>query len=147
MHLQTLTVDQFKSLLQESLQPFLNEMKSGLQESLKEESNLVNIKVVMETLQVTKPTIYNWINKGIIKSQKIGGKVLFDLPEILKSIKNNDYQFGRGRDYLYKTTRNPNQETKEDRRYYRLNYKKRAEEPLTNEEEDFYNNYLKSKEK
>jgi excisionase family DNA binding protein len=93
---QTLTVDQFKTLLQESFKSFLKQMKSELQETSKEESNLVNIKVVMEKLQVTKPTIYNWIKKGIIRPQKIGGKVLFDLQDILKSIKIYDSKLRRG---------------------------------------------------
>jgi len=145
MHLQTLTIDQFKDLLKDSLKSFLNEMKSEIEANSKEESNLVNIKVVMEKLQVTKPTVYNWINKGIIKSQKIGGKVLFDLPAILKDIKSNDWKFGRGRDYLYKTTGNPNQETKEDRKYYRINWKKMEKKPLTEEEENYYNNYKELK--
>ncbi|MDP4086633.1 MAG: helix-turn-helix domain-containing protein [Bacillota bacterium] len=90
-----MTVDEFKILLQESLKPFLDQMKSELKESSKEESNLVNIKVVMEKLQVTKPTIYNWINKGIIKPLKLGGKVLFDLPVILNSMKLYDHNLRR----------------------------------------------------
>ena len=141
MHLQTLTIDQFKTVLQESFKSFLNQMKSELQEVSKEESNLVNIKVVMEKLQVTKPTIYNWIKKDIIKSQKIGGKVLFDLAVILKDIKSNDLKFGRGRSYLYKTATDLNQETKEDRKYTRIHWKIIAKQPLTEEEENFYKNY------
>ena len=45
----------------------------------------------MEKLQVTKPTVYNWIKKGYIQPQKLGGKVLFDLPVILKSLKMHDH--------------------------------------------------------
>ena len=145
MHLQTLTIDQFKTVLQESFKSFLNQMKSELQEVSKEESNLVNIKVVMEKLQVTKPTIYNWIKKDIIKSQKIGGKVLFDLAVILKDIKSNDLKFGRGRSYLYKTATDLNQETKEDRKYTRIHWKIIAKQPLTEEEEIFYKNYKELK--
>jgi predicted DNA-binding transcriptional regulator AlpA len=145
MHLQTLTIDQFKTILQESFKSFLSEMKSELEQSSKEESNLVNIKVVMEKLQVTKPTIYNWINKGLIKPQKMGGKVLFDLSVILQNIKTKDYEFGRGRDYLYKTGEDQRSETKDDRKYHRINWKKMARKPLTEEEEKFYNSYKESK--
>lgn len=90
-HLNTLTIEQFQKLLNESFKSFFKDMKTEIEATSKEESNLVNIKVVMEKLQVTKPTIYNWIKKGLITPQKIGGKVLFDLPVILKSLKKDDY--------------------------------------------------------
>jgi len=90
-YVQTLTVKQFKDLLDESFKSFFKDMKSEIETNAKEESNLVNIKTVMEKLQVTKPTIYNWIKKGYIKPQKMGGKVLFDLPVILKSLKMYDH--------------------------------------------------------
>src|SRR5665647_3192162 len=144
-YVQALTVDQFKILLQETLRSLLDGIKKELEESSKEESDLVNIKVVMEKLQVTKPTIYNWIKKGIIKPQKIGGKVLFDLRDILYSIKINGNQFGNGRNYLYKTPVNERTETKEDRRYYRLNWKRMEKKHLTEEEELFFNNYKELK--
>lgn len=82
-----LTVDELNELLQKSFATFLKQMKAEIEAASTEETNLVNIKVVMERLQVTKPTIYNWIKKGYIQPQKIGGKVLFDLPVILKSSK------------------------------------------------------------
>src|SRR5665647_3421299 len=91
-----MTIDDFKILLQESLKSLLNDVKKEIQESAQEKSDLVNIKVVMEKLQVTKPTIYNWIKKGIIRPQKIGGKVLFDLPVILNSMKMHDCKLRRG---------------------------------------------------
>src|SRR5665647_1724047 len=140
-----MTIDDFKILLQESLKSLLNDVKKEIQESAQEKSDLVNIKVVMEKLQVTKPTIYNWIKKGIIKPQKIGGKVLFDLRDILYSIKINGNQFGNGRNYLYKTPVNERTETKEDRRYYRLNWKRMEKKHLTEEEELFFNNYKELK--
>jgi len=100
-YVQALTVNQFKNLLQETLRSLLDGIKKELEESSKEESHLVNIKVVMEKLQVTKPTIYNWIKKGIIRPQKIGGKVLFDLPVILNSMKMHDCKLRRGtRDFI-----------------------------------------------
>lgn len=142
-YIQYLTVAQFQVVLQEGLKPFLEQMKLEIEGNATKQSELVNIKIVMKKLQVTKPTIYNWIKKGIIQPQKIGGKVLFDLAKILKDIKNkdNDYIFGRGRDYLYKSTDNPKKETKEERKYYRINWKRMKKETLTQEEEDFLNNF------
>jgi len=96
MHLQTLTIDQFKDLLNDSFKSFLIQMKSEVEANSKEESNLVNMKVVTAKLEVTKPTVYNWIKKGIIKPQKIGGKVLFDLTDILKTMKMHDDKLRRG---------------------------------------------------
>jgi len=90
-HINTLTIEQFNKLLNESFKSFFKDMKSEIEANANQESNLVNIKTVMEKLQVTKPTIYNWIKKGYIKPQKMGGKVLFDLPVILKSLKMYDH--------------------------------------------------------
>ena len=140
-----LTVDELITLIQNTFKPLLESKISELQESSKAESNLVSAKVVMKKLEVSKPTIYNWLNKGLIKCQKIGGKTLFDLPEILRDIKSNNWKFGRGRNYLYKTTEDPNQETKDDRKYSRINWKVMEKKPLTEEEENFYNNYKKNK--
>ncbi len=142
-YVQYMTVTEFQKVLQEGLKPFLEQMKLKIEENANKQSELVNIKIVMGKLQVTKPTIYNWIKKGIIQPQKIGGKVLFDLAKILRDIKSTDmkWQFGRGRDYLYRNTDNPNQETKEERRYYRLKGKKMQKEPLNQEEEEFLNNF------
>ncbi len=95
-YVSTLTVDELNELLQKSFTTFLKELQTEVKENSIEESNLVNIKVVMEKLKVTKPTVYNWIKKGYIKPQKIGGKVLFDLPVILKSLKMYDHRLRRG---------------------------------------------------
>lgn len=91
-YVSTLTVDQFNELLQKTFTSFLKELKSEVEAISKEESNLVNIKIVTEKLKVTKPTVYNWINKGYIKPRKMGGKVLFDLSEILKTMKMYDHR-------------------------------------------------------
>jgi predicted DNA-binding transcriptional regulator AlpA len=99
-YIHTLTIDEFKTILHEFSKSFLKEMKSDLQESFKKETNLVNIKVIMEKLQVTKPTIYNWKKKGIIKPEKVGGKVYYDLQAILRDTKQYDGLLRRGDKYF-----------------------------------------------
>jgi excisionase family DNA binding protein len=58
-----------------------------------EKKGLVRIEQVCATLFVTKPTIYNWIKRGIIKPRKIGNRTLFDMDEILEEIKRNPSKF------------------------------------------------------
>jgi predicted DNA-binding transcriptional regulator AlpA len=50
---------------------------------------LVKIDEVISTLKVTKPTIYNWIKKGLIKPRKMSNRTLFDLDEIFLTLKYN----------------------------------------------------------
>jgi len=143
-YLKDLTVEQFQGLLNNSLKSFLKEMKTEIEieaSQKAEESKLVDMKKLMEVLQITKPTIYKWMRLELINSHKIGGKRLFDLPVILADIKKNNYKFGRGRDYLYKTTGERNQQTKEDRRFYNINWKIMAKKPITSEEERFHKEY------
>ena len=80
-YLKDLTVEQFKSLLDHSLKSFIKEMKTEIEASQKpEESKLVDMKKLIEVLQITKPTVYKWMRLNLIESHKIGGKRLFDLP-------------------------------------------------------------------
>lgn len=54
---------------------------------------LVKIDEVMTTLKVSKPTVYNWIKRGIIKSHKIGKRTFFNMDEIFMQLKYNPSVF------------------------------------------------------
>lgn len=49
------------------------------------------VKEVMEMFQVTKPTVYSWINKNIIKAVKIGNRTLFELEDLRKALSAENY--------------------------------------------------------
>jgi excisionase family DNA binding protein len=54
---------------------------------------LVKIEELLSTLKVTKPTIYNWIKRGLIKPRKMGNRTLFDLEEVFVELKYNPSKF------------------------------------------------------
>jgi len=49
------------------------------------------VKEVMEMFQVTKPTVYSWINKNIIKAVKIGNRTLFELEDLRKALSAENF--------------------------------------------------------
>ncbi len=54
------------------------------QESLEIESDssLLTISDLVKKFSVSRPTIYSWIKKGLLKRIPIGGRVLFDPDDI-----------------------------------------------------------------
>ena len=57
-----------------------------------EDSTMPFIKMaeVMELLQVTKPTIYDWVNKGYFKMYRLGSRTYFHRDEIIEFIKKSN---------------------------------------------------------
>lgn len=49
------------------------------------------VKEVMEMFQVTKPTVYSWVKKNIIKAEKIGNRTLFKLEELQKALSAENF--------------------------------------------------------
>ena len=43
-------------------------------------------KELMRYLSISQRTIENWVNKGLIKAYKLGGRIYFDLVEIDEAI-------------------------------------------------------------
>jgi excisionase family DNA binding protein len=56
---------------------------------------LVTIEELTKILKVTKPTIHNWRKKGIIPAIHIGGRVLFNLEDVMKAIEQHNHQKGK----------------------------------------------------
>lgn len=46
-------------------------------------SKYIKIDEVARILEVTKPTIYNWVNQGLINKYKINSRTYFQKEEIL----------------------------------------------------------------
>jgi len=49
------------------------------------EDKLLTIADLVKKFQVTRPTIYAWIEKGLLKKISLGGRVLFH-PDDIKSL-------------------------------------------------------------
>ena len=76
---------------------FFDELKNSLiehQEPTKTGIKLVTINKLIKIFETTRPTIYSWIDLGLLKPIKIGGRVYFnedDLQELInqKTSENN----------------------------------------------------------
>lgn len=90
---------EFKALFKESLIDALNavDLRGFLQKGIDEMPKKENATVgeVAKYFKVTRQTIYNWINKGIVTKYKIGGRSLFKIPEIEEKMKTQPYIFGK----------------------------------------------------
>jgi len=56
--------------------------------SLHSEISLYTISKLLKIFDTTRPTIYSWIEKGLLKPIKLGGRVYFnhkDIEELLES--------------------------------------------------------------
>jgi excisionase family DNA binding protein len=52
------------------------------------DSPYIKIEEVCKILQVTKPTVYDWVNKEFIKKYKINSRTYFNRDEILDFLKS-----------------------------------------------------------
>lgn len=52
-------------------------------------SKFLKIYEVCEILHITKPTIYSWIDKGVLKPVKIQSRIYFDKDDILSLLEEN----------------------------------------------------------
>jgi hypothetical protein len=66
--------EELKSLIKESLIELFDDRGDLFQWDPNE---LVKIDFVMDKFKITRPTVYQWIEKGILPDLKIGGKRFF----------------------------------------------------------------------
>ena len=55
------------------------------------EEELLTIADLVKKFKVTRPTIYAWMNKGLLNKITIGGRVLFhpdDINDLIKKMRN-----------------------------------------------------------
>lgn len=71
---------------------FLEAISSAVQEELKdccgEDEEILKTSQVLDMLGVSKPTLYVYIEKGLIPQYKVEGRVFFLKSEVIKMIKN-----------------------------------------------------------
>lgn len=68
---------------------FFNELKDSIlksQQPKKSEINLFTISKLVSVFETTRPTIYSWIDLGLLKPIKLGGRVYFNQADIEKLI-------------------------------------------------------------
>ena len=59
-------------------------------EEVSTEEELLTIADLVKKFKVTRPTIYAWMNKGLLKKIALGGRVLFhpdDINELIKRMR------------------------------------------------------------
>jgi excisionase family DNA binding protein len=90
---------EFKALFKESLIDALKDidLKEFLQKGIDEMPKKENATVAetAKYFKVTRQTIYNWVNKGIVTKYKIGGRSLFKISDIEEKMKKQPYIFGK----------------------------------------------------
>lgn len=94
MELIVLTKDQLDSIIQTSIRTALDEY---IEKQIREKSkpDFYTIKETSEKLKVTETTIRNYIKKGLIPADKIGGRIRIrgiTLDNTLKEIKSLKYR-------------------------------------------------------
>ncbi len=58
--------------------------KNNESESSSTESDIMTMIDLISLLKVSRPTIYNWIEKGLIKVHPVGGRIFFKRSEVMK---------------------------------------------------------------
>ena len=61
-----------------------------------EENQFMRITEVCDVLSITKPTIYVWCEKGVLKPIKIQSRVYFDRKEVMSLLENKKSQLQLG---------------------------------------------------
>lgn len=75
----------------ESLQKQKDSVVERQTEEVSIEEELLTIADLVKKFKVTRPTIYAWMNKGLLKKIPLGGRVLFhpdDINDLIKRMRN-----------------------------------------------------------
>ena len=77
-----------KDYFRESLQEFLTELKQGADD----ETPLLTIGDIAEKFKVTKATIHNWKNRGLIVGHKLGKNRYYTVTEVSEALKRHGWE-------------------------------------------------------
>ena len=80
---------QFNEQLQKSEERILKVIKSNSQAS-EIDSKLLSIQETADLFNVTRATIHDWMNKGIVKHYKKGNRTYFFHSELIESLKQSN---------------------------------------------------------
>jgi len=72
--------------LRELIQECVNQGLETSFEQSKESSDLIKAKEAGELLQVSKVTLYNWMNDGVITGYYLGSRLYFKKSELIESL-------------------------------------------------------------
>jgi|AntAceMinimDraft_9_1070365.scaffolds.fasta_scaffold00307_11 excisionase family DNA binding protein len=75
-------LEEIKELLQEIFNPKFEKILN----QVKEPSDLIKAKEACALLQVSKVTLYNWMNEGIITGYYLGSRLYFKKSELIESL-------------------------------------------------------------
>lgn len=71
--------------------------KADNQKKLQNQSNFISRLEVAKLLKISLPTLNDWTKEGLLKSYRIGTRVLYKLHEVEESIKHRDFnEFQKG---------------------------------------------------
>ena len=80
---------EFQQALQKSEERLLKLIK-GNEKTPETESKILSIQETAELFNVTRATIHDWMNKGIIKHYKKGNRTYFFHHELIESLKDSN---------------------------------------------------------
>ncbi len=100
-----LTIDEFKKMVKETIEHHLNRklgtiIEIGNQDGPFEMSKSTKVPTreiyltrgeVSKHLQISLPTLHNYVKQGLIKSYRIGGKVRFKLEEVDQALTERNF--------------------------------------------------------
>ncbi len=87
----SISSDELKELIQDSINVELGKISN----QVKEPSDLIKAKEVCEFLQVSKVTLYNWMNQGKIAGYYLGSRLYFKKSELVESLSKKGGRNGR----------------------------------------------------
>ncbi len=73
---------EFRKIIKEELS------ETRKEDTTSEETPYIKIDAVCKILQISKPTVYQWIRDGIIKIYKVSSRTYFNKEEILDFLKS-----------------------------------------------------------
>ena len=106
MYLENMTKGELKAFIFDTIKEAINSNRESIEQALKvNKDELSTVKEVCSYFKISKPTLYNWLNKGVIQKHKIGNGTRLKISEIEHEIKMKPYLFGLNRDYNYRSRR------------------------------------------
>lgn len=94
MKITVLQLEDFEDLVQTSVEKSLSNYFNK-RSATKKKTQTLSIKETAEELNVTETTVRNYIHRGFIKAEKIGGRIFINreqLMEALKEVKSFKYK-------------------------------------------------------
>ncbi len=79
-------LNEFISLISSKIK---NNNSFSVLSSQQDSNQFMKIQEVCNLLRISKPTIYNWIEKGVLTPIKIQGRVYYNREDVLKLLETN----------------------------------------------------------